>query len=189
MGSLKTRTIGEMLQEERESRRLRLEELAKRTRIRLEYLQALEANQFDLLPSATFVKGYIKTYAQVFGFDHKPLLALLRRDYKESARGVLVPREFITPVLKARFTLNSLTFVVIFLAGIFISLVGYVGVQWYNLQKPPALTVVSPQPQEQVAARVVVSGEAPPDAVVTVNGQSVALQKNGNSSRSPPSLG
>lgn len=180
MCSMKTRTVGEILRDERESRRYRLEELAKRTRIRLEYLEALEANQFELLPSATFVKGYIKIYAQLFGFDHKPLIALLRRDYKESARGTLVPREFITPVLKAKFSLNSVTLLVVFLVGIFLSLLGYVGVQWYTLTRPPMLVVTAPGQQDQVASRIIVSGETVPDAVVTVNDQPVALQKDGS---------
>ena len=126
------------------------------------------------------MKGYIKTYAQLFGFDHKPLLALLRRDYKESARGTLVPREFITPVLKQKFSLNSITLIMLFLAGTFLSLLGYVGVQWYSLTRPPELTIVSPEDQSQVAARVVVSGETEPDATITVNDQPVALQPDGS---------
>ena len=122
MCSMKTRTIGEMLRDERQGRRFRLEDLANRTRIRIENIEALEANEFEKLPSATFVKGYIKTYAELFGFDHKPLLALLRRDYKESARGTLVPREFITPVLRQRITFNSLTLFVIALVGVLLGL-------------------------------------------------------------------
>lgn len=180
MCSMKTRTIGEMLRDERKSRRFRLEDLAKRTRIRIEYLEALEANEFTKLPSATFVKGYIKTYAELFGFDHKPLLALLRRDYKESARGTLVPREFIKPVLKQRITINSVTLFVVALVGIFVSLLGYVGVQWYALTRPPVLEISQPAEQDQVASRVVVSGETEPDAVVTVNDQPVALQSDGS---------
>jgi cytoskeleton protein RodZ len=54
---MKTQSIGELLRQEREAHRLPLPELAKRTRIRLEYLEALEHNQFDRLPAATFVKG------------------------------------------------------------------------------------------------------------------------------------
>ena len=96
---MRTKTIGETLKDERNKHRLRLEDLAKKTRIRASYLQALEENRFEDLPATTFVKGYIKTYAHVFGFDHQPLLAMLRRDYKESAKGRLIPREFIKPIL------------------------------------------------------------------------------------------
>lgn len=177
---MKTRTIGEALKEERVKHRLRLEDLSRKTRIRIAYLEALEANQFELLPSATFVKGYIKTYAQVFGFDHEPLIALLRRDYKPSAKGTLVPREFIKPILKNRAKRTSVNAVIVVLATIFITLVGYVGIQWYNLNKPPLLEVSTPSEQASVSSKVIIEGTTVVDAVVTVNDQPVALQPDGS---------
>ncbi|MBD3279378.1 MAG: hypothetical protein GF390_01560 [Candidatus Pacebacteria bacterium] len=177
---MKTKTIGEILQEERQFHRLSLPELAKKSRIRLEYLRALEKNQFDQLPAATFVKGYIKTYARLFGFDHQPLLALLRRDYKESAKGKLVPREFVKPVIKKRQLWTPVTILVIVMASVFLTLLGYVGFQWYNLNKPPSLEVYAPQEDQFVAGTVVVEGQTLPEAVVTVNSQPVALQPDGS---------
>lgn len=144
------------------------------------YLEALEENRFDELPATTFVKGYIKTYAHVFGFDHKPLLALLRRDYKESAKGRLIPREFIKPVLKKRARKSSITILLAVLIAIFLSLFGYVGFQWYNLTKPPKLQVLQPEEQAIVSSKVIVEGETLPDAIVTVNEQPVALQQDGS---------
>jgi cytoskeleton protein RodZ len=175
-----TRTVGELLKAERTSHHISLGELSKRTRIRREYLEALEQNEFSKLPAATFVKGYIKTYARVFGFDHEPLLALLRRDYKESAKGKLVPREFIKPVLKRGRTFTPVTLFVLGLAAVFLSLVGYVGFQWYNLNKPPELTLAAPEDDAIVASRVVVEGKTVPEAVVTVNSQPVALRPDGS---------
>lgn len=169
-----------MLQEQRQLHHLTLEELAKRTRIKPEYLHALEANQFDQLPAATFVKGYIRSYAQVFGFEYHPLLALLRRDYKESAKGKLIPQEFLKPVLKKSQFWTPVTMMVAVLAGVFVSLLVYVGVQWYNLNKPPDLIVFSPKSDEFVSAQVKVSGWTNPEAVVSVNTQPVALQPDGN---------
>ncbi len=176
---MKTRTVGEMLRDERVSRRYRIEDLAKKTRIRAEYLTALEENNFALLPSATFVKGFIKTYGKIFGFDYQPLIALLRRDYKESAKGVLVPREFITPVLRPRLQFSSVTVVFVALVGIFVGLLGYVGVQWFALTRPPSLEIFEPENQTQVASKVVVAGTTEPDAIVMVNEQPVTLQSDG----------
>ena len=177
---MKTKTIGEILREERQRHRLSIEKLAQKTRIKKKYLQALENNQFDRLPAATFVKGYIKIYAQLFGFDHQPLIALLRRDFKESVKGQLVPREFIKPVLKKRQLWGPATFVVLGLALTFITLISYVGFQWYVLTQPPALTITSPVEDSLVAARVGVSGQTDADAIVTVNSQPVALQADGS---------
>lgn len=177
---MRTKTIGETLKDERIKHRLRIEDLSKKTRIRTSYIQALEENRFDDLPATTFVRGYIKTYAQVFGFDHKPLLALLRRDYKESAEGRLIPREFIKPILKNRARKSSVTAILVILIAIFLSLFGYVGFQWYNLTKPPKLEVHHPKEQDLVSSKVIVDGKTLPDAIVTVNDQPVALQQDGS---------
>lgn len=177
---MRTKTIGETLKEERIKHRLQLEDLAKKTRIRISYLSALEQNKFDELPATTFVKGYIKTYAHVFGFDHKPLLAMLRRDYKESAKGRLIPREFIKPLLKKRNKKNSITLLLVGVVAIFMSLFSYVGFQWYSLTKPPKLELITPKEQELVSSKVIIEGETLPDAIVTINEQPIALQPDGS---------
>ncbi len=175
-----TKTIGELLRDERESHRLPLRDLAKKTRIRVEYLQALEDNNFTVLPAATFVKGFIRSYARVFGFDPQPLIALLRRDFKESARGILIPREFLKPVITRKKVVNSVTGAVLTLSVVFLTLVSYVVYQWYSLQKPPFLEVLTPAEQARVAPQTEVFGETVPEAVVTVNGIAVALQPDGS---------
>lgn len=176
---MKTKTIGEILKEQREEHHLSRGQLAQMTRIREEYLTALENNKFTDLPAATFVKGYIKTYAKVFGFDHQPLLALLRRDYKESAVGTLVPREFIKPVLKRREIWTPVTFAFFGLGAMFVTLVLYVAVQWYNIQRPPYLEVTAPEENAFVASQIEVKGQTVVDAVVSVNAQPVAIQPTG----------
>lgn len=175
-----TKRIGDILREEREMRRVTIEELAKRTRIRKEYIASLEDNQFEKLPAATFVKGYIQTYARVFGFDAKPLLAILRRDFKESAKGKLVPRDFIRPTLRKRTFWTPMTIGLLVAATIFFSLLGYIGIQWYNLNRPPELTILTPEESAIVGPQVVVEGETEADATVTVNNQPVALQPDGS---------
>ncbi len=177
---MKTKSIGEILKEERQRHRLSLEKLSQKTRIKLKYLQALEDNQFEKLPAATFVKGYIKIYSQLFGFDHQPLIALLRRDFKESVKGQLVPREFIKPVLKKRQFWGPAVFVVLGLALTFMTLISYVGYQWYQLTQPPSLEIINPTEDSLVAARVSVTGQTDVDAIVTVNSQPVALQADGS---------
>lgn len=177
---MRQKTVGEMLKDERLSHRINLPDLAKRTRIRLEYLEALENNQFEKLPAATFVKGYVKIYAQLFGFDPQPLLALLRRDYKESAKGKLVPRDFLTPVLKKRRHLKPVTFVMIGFVVVFITLLSYISIQWWQLQRPPDLIVTEPKNFAQVGPKVTVQGRTEPEALVVVNDQPVALQPDGS---------
>ncbi len=176
---MKTKQVGEMLKEEREKYRLSLDEVAKRTRIRSEYILALEESRFQDLPAAPFVKGYIKTYAKLLGLTYQPLVALLRRDYKESAKGALIPREFLTPVIRDKLAWSPVTLVALLAASVFISLFGYVGVQWYTLNKPPELTITAPEEKAIVASKVIVTGKTHPEATVLVNLQPVSLQQSG----------
>src|SRR4051794_24095474 len=40
-----------------------------RTKVRAKYLRALEAEQFDQLPGHTYIKGFLRTYADALGMD------------------------------------------------------------------------------------------------------------------------
>lgn len=176
---MKTKTIGEILKEERQRHHISIEALAKKTRIRAEYLEALEKNSFDLLPAAPFVKGFIRTYASVFGFDHAPVMALLRRDYRESTKGKLVPREFIKPLLQPKRELSKVTLIVLVVGMVFFTLFSYIGFQWYRFQQPPALEITQPAQLDFVGAEVKVEGKTSPDTVVNVNEIPVVVSSDG----------
>lgn len=56
--------IGNTLKEARESRGISLETAEEYTKIRRKYLEALEEENFDILPGKVYVKGFIKNYAK-----------------------------------------------------------------------------------------------------------------------------
>ncbi len=56
---------GRFLREVREHRKLTVEDVSRSTRISGRYLAAIEADDYERLPSATFVRGYIKQLAEV----------------------------------------------------------------------------------------------------------------------------
>jgi cytoskeleton protein RodZ len=72
-----TESIGQQLRKRREARRLSLEQAALETRIRLRYLQALEADDFTLMPSIVQVRGFLRSYAQYLELPVDSLLAQL----------------------------------------------------------------------------------------------------------------
>jgi Helix-turn-helix domain/RodZ C-terminal domain len=61
--------IGNSLREARLRQSLELTEVELATKIRGKYLRALEDEQFDLLPAQTYVKGFLRTYAEYLGLD------------------------------------------------------------------------------------------------------------------------
>jgi cytoskeleton protein RodZ len=55
--------VGEYLREVRESRGIQLEEASRVTKIGKNYLAAIEEGQFDKLPNAAYIKGFLRLYA------------------------------------------------------------------------------------------------------------------------------
>ena len=61
--------IGSSLKDARLRMGLDLPTAAEATKIRSRHLQALEDEQFDVLPGQTYVRGFLKTYADFLGLD------------------------------------------------------------------------------------------------------------------------
>ncbi len=76
MGSPKESGVGSLLKGEREKRGFSLDQLSQITRLRKHYIEALEDENWDNLPSPVYVKGFIRAYAQGLGFDAKEAISL-----------------------------------------------------------------------------------------------------------------
>ena len=67
-------SFGETLKRERELREISLRQIAEATKIAVRYLEALEANQFDVLPGGLFNKGFIRAYSRFIGIDGEAMV-------------------------------------------------------------------------------------------------------------------
>jgi cytoskeleton protein RodZ len=61
--------IGASLKEARLRQGLDFPEIETGTKIRGKYLNALEEERFDVLPGETYIKGFLRTYAEFLGLD------------------------------------------------------------------------------------------------------------------------
>ena len=61
--------IGTSLREARLRQGLDFPEIEAETKIRGKYMRALEEEQFDVLPGETYVRGFLRTYAEYLGLD------------------------------------------------------------------------------------------------------------------------
>ena len=75
-----TQTIGQKLKNAREEKRLTLEKVFEDIRIRIPYLQALEADDLSTMPSPVQARGYLRNYAQYLELDFDQLLNEIRAD-------------------------------------------------------------------------------------------------------------
>ncbi|HAI52406.1 MAG: helix-turn-helix domain-containing protein [Limnochordia bacterium] len=61
--------VGSLLEKARVEQGLTIEELAERTKIRPQFLQAIEEEQYHLLPDQAYVRPFIRTYARALGVE------------------------------------------------------------------------------------------------------------------------
>jgi cytoskeleton protein RodZ len=96
-------TIGQKLKEAREDQRLTIEKVFEATRIRVQYLQALEEDDLSIMPSPVQARGYLRNYAEFLGLNVEKMLEDMR-----SANEQKPSEEVIGPadVVDAEVTLN-----------------------------------------------------------------------------------
>jgi cytoskeletal protein RodZ len=83
--------IGATLREARMRERIDVSEIEAQTKIRAKYLRALENEEWGLLPGPTFVKSFLRTYAQALGLDDKALVEEYRLHHERPSEGTLEP--------------------------------------------------------------------------------------------------
>ncbi len=74
-------SLGAFLKHQRELRGISLEEIAKHSLIRLEFLKAIEQEKFVQLPGIAFAKGYLRAYANYIGLDAEDVLLRFESRY------------------------------------------------------------------------------------------------------------
>ncbi len=72
--------LGSLLTRAREARGLTLEDAERDTRISRRYLQALEAEHFEVIPAPVYARGFLRSYSQYLGIDPQEALAMFPRE-------------------------------------------------------------------------------------------------------------
>jgi cytoskeleton protein RodZ len=91
-----TESLGKYLKKERESKKISLREVSKNIKVREPFLRAVEEDRLDLLPSPTYVKGFLSAYAKYLGLD--PNEVILR--YENFLKGEPITRPEALPERK-----------------------------------------------------------------------------------------
>lgn len=73
--------IGDYLKARREESKLSIEKVSQKTKINLNILRALEANNFQALPSPAYIKGFVMSYARVVGLTPDDVIHKLEYSY------------------------------------------------------------------------------------------------------------
>lgn len=111
--------LGALLRDRRKESGLTYDEISEQIKVSARSLEALENEDWDHLPSATFTKGFIRSYARLLGLSEEGLIAL----YQETAPPPPMPKP-LQPVHQKRKGLFYLIWVLVLLAG------GVVAYEW-----------------------------------------------------------
>jgi len=181
---LDSELVSEQLRSARQAKKLKLSKIAKKLNINEKYLAALEKGEYEKLPSGVYGKNFLREYALFLGLDYKKLAA----DF-ETEINILEPRRqkeiFSKQVVKARYLLampkifkNLLIFLTICVCFI------YLGYRINKIISPPLLIIESPSADlttDQNSLQV--AGRTEAEASLTINGQTVLTDKNGDFSQ------
>jgi hypothetical protein len=83
--------IGQTLRETRLRNRVDITEVEAGTKIRAKYLRALENEEWDLLPGPTFVKTFLRSYADYLGLDSRLLVEEYKQRFERPSTMELTP--------------------------------------------------------------------------------------------------
>jgi cytoskeletal protein RodZ len=170
------KTIGGAIKEARTRKKYSLSKLEEVTKIKKDFISALEKEDWGSLPEFPVLSGFVKSIAGALGAGEKSLLALLRRDYPPKALSIN-PK----PDVGDKFVWSpKLTFAV-GVGVIMVLVLGYLGIQYKKFISPPSLSVLEPKEEQIVKERRVrVTGKTDGDAIVKINNQPVLLDSEGN---------
>lgn len=166
--------VGQKFRDERQRLGLTLEEVSKATKIRVNFLSAIERGEYHNLPSSAYATGFVKNYSDFLGLSSRETLALFRREFDAEKTFQSVSREAF-PV--KRFKLSEK---VLYIVAIFVLLSLYMIFQYRAVFINPPLTVSSPKNGEVVtSSEVKIKGKTDPNVTVSVNNMPVPIDSKG----------
>lgn len=169
-------TVGELFSQRRKARKISLAKVSHDLLIKIEHLEAIEKGQWANLPEPTFAKGFIKIYAQYLGLDTSKILPLYRREYDETK----YPHKQSPLQIKKRLMITPNKFAVLLFIVTIVIFASYLVVQYFSILSAPKLEIISPPDDLTTAVPVVqINGRSEKEAMVSVNGEFVAIDDQG----------
>ncbi len=180
-----TLTLGEKLKKIRGEKRISLNEVSRITKIRLEYLEYLEAGAYQKLPADVYVRGFLKSYADFLLLDERILIKLYEKEKGIKKNLEKGKNDSQKKIKKKAINISIFIFtpkkIFLFLA---LALVAFIFVYLYrevgSLTNTPQLVILSPENNSKIGENtVLLIGKTDKDARVLINDQLVLVDDNG----------
>ena len=174
--------LGQHLQQERQKRHLTIDQVAQATKIKPQFLSAIEKGEYHKLPSPAYAQGFVRNYVGFLGLSKAEMLAFFRREFDQERAYKVLPEGFTSKKevsIKHIRIQQPITIVV----GLVILIIGYLFFQFRGALFPPALQISSPKENAVVQQAVVVTGKTDSDATVLINNDIVTVDDSGHFSK------
>ncbi|MCK9525439.1 MAG: helix-turn-helix domain-containing protein [Limnochordia bacterium] len=116
--------LGTLLEKARLEQGLTIEEMSARTKIKPQFLQAIEGEDYDVLPGEAYVKPFIRTYAKALGLDDAIPDDMEQPESTPEAvtveRGIRERRERARKVRRRRFVFRLIATLIVLLGSVYL---------------------------------------------------------------------
>ena len=173
-------SLGEQLKSLREQAGLSIEDLANKTGIQKKHLEWLEGEQFDLLPPAVYVRGFVIRWAEACASEAQDVLLQFERMNALVLRARNKERAWRLPT--PPFVITGRMLVLALLATFAVFGASYLGLRYASISGAPSIEIISPFNLEEVASSewLVVEGNSRNLKSLVVSGREVAMEENGS---------
>lgn len=182
------KTLGGLLKNQRKRKKISLEKAEEDTKIRMNFLIALEEDSWDKLPSDAYCRGYIECYSSYLSLKKADLLERYDKErhfFKKSFQevGALSPKKSLTTMWLITPRMVAVGIGLVFI--IFFST--YISFQVKSFAAAPTLVILSPKDKNVKIKNndtVFLVGQTSPNTQVVINGQKVEVDNNGKFNQS-----
>lgn len=172
-------TIGQRLKAARERQNITLVQAQEQTLIRGKYLQALEQDNWLILPGRAYLKGYLRRYSDFLELDGNTLVNQFTKEFTHWT--TTSPASPSLEPLKRHWSVTPKLLATLLAAVIILAMVGYIGYQIRQISAPPTLVIIAPAKEVILAQeRLEIVGRSSAGSVVLINNQNVMQDASGN---------
>ena len=166
----------------RKKRKLSPYQVEEATKIKREYIVALEKRRFSVLPESVYVRGFLRTLARFYQIDPVRLIDGFREEIDPKKPGVQESVNFRTSRLKEPIiivTPRLLTITLGVIVGLF--LIGYLWYEVSGFAVAPKLTLDQPAQEElQIKKDLLrIKGRTESNASLTINQEPIPVNQEG----------
>ncbi|MCK4918917.1 MAG: helix-turn-helix domain-containing protein [Candidatus Pacebacteria bacterium] len=179
-------TVGECFKKRREENNVSLKDVSEKLKIKRSYLEDLEENNYNQLPPDVYVKGFIRAYAALVGFNAEKMVELFSKERTVNNKVINKNNSKEKIYKHSKFSISEyLTItprlITVLITLFLLSVVGYY--LWHQISSfssTPYLVVSNPiVDQISKESEILIAGQIEKDATLKINGKGVYVNFEG----------